>query len=161
MRRSKPKVFTIKTPAFHTHCPECRAEFINHQACGKAPGVIGYRECNCVQFSEEIKPCVTEYYSVPFKILQHYECVIQSVEKETFWAKLIDKTNVNESDEEAEFLTEKIPEGERSYIQPGAVFDWYIGDGKFKIRFRKAVWTKELLDEAHKRAEELKTKVMD
>ena len=154
MRRSKPKAFIIEAPAFHTHCPECGAEFINHQAPGKVPGVIGYRECDCVCFSEEIKPCVTEYYSVPFKILQRYECVVFAVEKATFWAKLIDKTK-DEPDAEGEFLLEKVPQEEHAYIKPGAVFDWYIGDGKFKIRFRKAVWTKEHLDKAHKRAEEL------
>lgn len=157
MKKQKSKAckqLYIEGPPFNTHCSECGAEYINHQAPMKPPGVIGYRECNCIWLCEEIKPSFTEYYSVPFKILQHYECVVLSVEEKTFWAKLIDKTK-DLPDEQGEFLLEKVPLEERCYIKPGAVFDWYIGDGKFKIRFRKAIWTKEQLDKAHKRAAKL------
>lgn len=61
-----------------------------------------------------------------FDVLQKFEGTVQSVQGDSFVARLIDKTN-SEPEEEAEIPLAEIMPGDRDLVKPGAVFYWVIG----------------------------------
>jgi hypothetical protein len=54
-------------------------------------------------------------------INKKYKCIIESIEKESFWARVEDCNNV-EFDELIEFNLQDISESDRSLIQEGVIF---------------------------------------
>lgn len=79
-----------------------------------------------------------------------------------FDARIVDRTDVNRSDEIATFSFESIPEPDISLIKSGAEFFWYIGykqgvrtprENFSKIRFRRlAKWTAKDINRINKKA---------
>ena len=99
-----------------------------------------------------------------FEVLQKWEGVVTKLEGDSFIAHLKD-LSFDSEDEEAEFPTEEISDGDRELLAPGAVFYWCIGYWKTvfgqrirasEIRFRRLpAWSSRELSKAHKDAEEL------
>jgi len=97
-----------------------------------------------------------------FKVLQQFEGVVQSFEKNEWTAWITDKTDSGRGREDVTFSTEEIPEPDRELAAPGAVFYWSIGykdsaDGQRErvsaIRFRRIpVWKKSDLAAAKEKA---------
>jgi len=52
---------------FETHCPLCKAEYINHQHPMKPAGVIGWRSCKCTFETKEVTPGVSIITQIPPK----------------------------------------------------------------------------------------------
>lgn len=48
-----------------THCPDCGAEYVHHQAPHKPPGVIMMTTCNCEYEIQHPSPGVTVIVRVP------------------------------------------------------------------------------------------------
>lgn len=65
-------------------------------------------------------------------IKQEWKGVVLSHDKDTFTARLEDKSNSNYPDEEVILSLEEIPKQEQKLIEPGAMFSWYIGTEKEK-----------------------------
>jgi hypothetical protein len=99
-----------------------------------------------------------------FYVLQEFEGTVLSLTHDSFFARLVDKTNPG-PEEEAEFPMNRVVEVDRELVQPGAIFEWRIGcheapDGKSSrasmIRFRRMpVWTAAEIERAERRAESL------
>lgn len=105
------------------------------------------------------------YVEVPrFVSLQKWECIVLDILDDAFTARLIDLTN-KETDEEAEFSIEEIPEADLFLLKPGAVFYWNIGyedslsgqrTRSSTLRFRRLpVWRSEELAAAKQEAKKL------
>jgi hypothetical protein len=104
---------------------------------------------------------------MPVEILQQYDGVVLSVDKESFWVRLFDKTSPEKPDEEGEILLKDYPKEEQDLIVPGAFFYWIIGyyestNGKCcpHSSFHFMNWKTEKYDpadlaDARKKAEEL------
>ena len=76
-----------------------------------------------------------------FLVLQEYEGVVITLERDSFWARLVNRTTRGAPDEEAEFLMEEVSSCDRRLVAEGAVFYWHIGyrDGKNGQRTRAAL----------------------
>ena len=61
-----------------------------------------------------------------FDVLQKFEGAVQSVQGDSFVARLVDKTN-SMPEEEAEIPLAEVMPGDRELVRPGAVFYWVIG----------------------------------
>ena len=72
-------------------------------------------------------PPVHQYPQSRFLVLQQYEGVVLSVDSESFWARLVNKTSPEETDVEGEFPLDVVSRPDRGLVEPGAVFYWYIG----------------------------------
>jgi len=100
-----------------------------------------------------------------FEVLQLYEGVVLSANNHSMWARLVNKTNELEEDEEAEFPLEEISYGDRKLIENGAVFYWYIGyydsasgqrTRESKIRFRRLpALSDDVIKKARMKAEDI------
>lgn len=62
-----------------------------------------------------------------FDVLQEYEGVVLTVDQESFWARLNNKTSPAAEDEEGEFPFEEVSRDDRWLVKPGSIFYWYIG----------------------------------
>jgi len=60
-------------------------------------------------------------------VLQQYEGVVLSIDRETFWARLNNKTSHEADEEEGEFSLEEVSKDDRWLVKPGSIFYWYIG----------------------------------
>jgi hypothetical protein len=98
------------------------------------------------------------------QLLQQWECVVRSIDREEFVAILHDMTDPSKAEEEAIFPLEEVPDSDRAFVEPGAVFYWSIGyrtssagqkDRISQIRFRRLpTWTASERREARARASE-------
>lgn len=92
------------------------------------------------------------------QLLQQWECVVRSVTPTEFVAVLYDLTDRSKPEEEATFPLDEVPDSDRSFVAPGAVFYWSIGyrtgstgqkDRISQIRFRRLpTWTRSERNEA-------------
>jgi hypothetical protein len=99
-----------------------------------------------------------------FRTLQQYEGVVLSIEKDAFWAKLVDKTTQGSENEQGEFPLDEVSDSDRRLVKPGAVFYWHIGyyDSPSGPRIRQSLIlfrrlpaiTEECLNEARRKARE-------
>lgn len=100
-----------------------------------------------------------------FNLLQLWEGVIEEVRDDAILVTLIDQTNRNYPEEEAEISIAEIPEGDRYLVQLGAVFYWSIGykegpgqprERVSRIRLRRLpAWSKRDIESARANAQEL------
>lgn len=89
---------------------------------------------------------------------QHFEGVVESVDADTFTARLVDLTNAKNVDELAEFPMRVVARVDRGAVSPGAVFDWFIrvAPRVNRIVFRRAKpFTPEQIEAAGREAERL------
>lgn len=103
-----------------------------------------------------------------FVRLQEFEGFVEELRKDSFVARLVDKTEKRE-DEQAEFSFEEISPSDRDLIQPGAIFYWTIGyldrvSGQRTrasvIKFRRLPqWTPSELAEARGRASKMRARL--
>lgn len=101
-----------------------------------------------------------------FKLLQAWEGVVVSVSEAEFVAKIRDRTNRDNPEEEVTLPKEDISPSEKDQIVPGAVFYWSIGykdaPGEprrrvSQIRFRRLpAWSQTEISMANKYAETLR-----
>lgn len=99
-----------------------------------------------------------------FTTLQRWEGTVIQVEKESFTARLYDKSATH-ADEEGDFSLEEVSPADRDLVMPGAVFYWSVGyldhrngqrTRESLIRFRRLpAWNKRELDEARDRAKKI------
>jgi len=97
---------------------------------------------------------------------QLWEGTVTEVHKEDFVARLNDRTNPNNPDEEATFDLSEVSAEDRELVVLGSAFYWIIGTvitlaGKHMnismIQFRRLpMWTSRALDRAAERAEHLR-----
>ncbi len=100
-----------------------------------------------------------------FFSLQKWEGVVTEITPDSFFARLVDKSN-EAPDEEAEFAIEEISSGDMHLLKIGAVFNWDIGYHESKggqrtkqsvIRFRRLpAWTNREIEDARKRAVQIR-----
>ena len=76
---------------------------------------------------------------------------VLTVTGDVFCARLTDD---KENEFEAEIAVSVLEEGEKQYLQPGAIFVWYFVAVN-KISFCDEVWTQEEIDAAEKEAKEI------
>jgi hypothetical protein len=100
------------------------------------------------------------------KLLQHWECVVESIDSDaqTFTAILRSLRNREDSEKEAAIPIEEITDDDRELLRRGAIFYWSIGyetsvSGTRKrfsrIKFRRLpAWTKRDLARVEKEAAE-------
>ena len=62
-----------------------------------------------------------------FNVLQYYEGVVLKVGRDSFWARLYNKTLQEADDEEGEFPFDEVSKDDRWLIKPGSIFYWHIG----------------------------------
>lgn len=62
-----------------------------------------------------------------FTSLQKWEGVVIKVDRDTFWARLLDLTGGALGEEEAEFPLEEVPAADADLLREGAIFYWNIG----------------------------------
>ncbi len=101
------------------------------------------------------------------KLIQEWAGIVLDYEegRDFFRARLSDKTNPLNSDEEADIILSDIPQEDLNLITPGAEFSWYIyyEEGKritkrrsSKIKFRRlAHWKKTDINNAKQKETEL------
>jgi hypothetical protein len=100
-----------------------------------------------------------------FIALHKWQGIVLEVGNGSFFAKLV-SLNGKDPDEEAEFSVEEVSKDDWPFIRAGAVFYWSIGYFDFHkgqrlrasiIRFRRLpAWTRKELDDANKRATEIR-----
>jgi hypothetical protein len=99
---------------------------------GNASPVLTYTmDFNRRQAEAIVRPSVVWVPVIPqtregFDVLQKFEGTVQSVQGDSFVARLVDKTN-SVPEEEAEIPLAEIMPGDRELVKPGAVFYWVIG----------------------------------
>lgn len=99
---------------------------------GSASSIQTYTlDLNRRQAEPVAKPSVVWVPVIPqtregFDVLQKFEGTVQSVQGDSFVARLVDKTN-SVPEEEAEIPLAEIMPGDRELVKPGAVFYWVIG----------------------------------
>jgi hypothetical protein len=80
------------------------------------------------------------------QLLQQWECVVRSVSTDEMLAVMYDLNDPSKPEEEAPFPLEEVPDSDRAFVEPGAVFYWSIGyrtsatgqkDRISQIRFRR------------------------
>lgn len=100
-----------------------------------------------------------------FSLLQHWEGTVATIAGDEFVATLRDLTDPSQSEEQASFPLDAVPDPDRDLLLPGAVFYWAIGyevtvTGTRKtvsmLRFRRLpAWTKSDILSAKAEAERL------
>ena len=98
--------------------------------------------------------------------LQVWEGAVISKEKDSFTARLFDETNEDEGEKEVEIEYDEISEDDLNLLEPGAIFNWYIGyqESAFGQRERKSTivfrrlpaWTKREIEEAKGKTQRIK-----
>lgn len=105
---------------------------------------------------------------VSFHPLQEWEGYVTAVRGSTFTARLTDLTeDATRAEEEADFPTDDVVEGDRELLAVGRVFRWAVGYflvGATRLRashivFRRLRWTKEELVRAEEEGRELAAKI--
>lgn len=99
-----------------------------------------------------------------FMVLQAWEGRVTDVHEETFWARLVDKTNGG-PEEEAKFYVDDVSADDRDLLQTGGVFYWSVGyfdsatGERLKsslIRFRRLpAWSHRTIAELERRVDEV------
>jgi hypothetical protein len=140
------------------------------QAAAENPGPSAtYTGFNRRSTEPAIKPSVVWVPVVPvsrenFEILQKFDGTVLSVTKDSFVARLVDRTNAA-PEEEAEIPFAEIMAGDRELVKPGAVLYWVIGyrreaHGQLSrssvIRFQRLpAWSPADVERAKQAAEKL------
>ena len=115
-------------------------------------------------------PLVKKPVSSPernFRLLQHWEGVVDEIGEETFWATLSDLTNPENAEEYAEFSLSEIAPDDLEILNPGVIFYWSIGYetttsgtrrrvSEFRLR-RNPTWTRRTIMNLGSEAERLAT----
>lgn len=84
-----------------------------------------------------------------------WEGYVQSVDKHTFSAVLVDKDG-REEELWVEIERRRLDKEERPLIAQDAIFDWTMGGPTFGLHFRRQrVWTQQELDQVRVRAAKL------
>ncbi len=102
-----------------------------------------------------------------FKTLQKWEGVVDCKNGDTFVARLKSiKGDSDQKETEAEIFIDDVPQNDRKYVEPGAVFYWSIGYQDKRsgqrmrgsiIRFRRLTsWTKKNIVNAERKMVEIR-----
>lgn len=79
----------------------------------------------------EISPLVRAPHIQPprrrFRLLQHWECVVSEVTRDSVWADIVDLTVRSRLDEVVELPLDDFVEADRHLLGEGSVFYWTIG----------------------------------
>lgn len=131
------------------------------------PGISGNLATEVITqnyFEPVFLPERTSVAQPRFIPLQKWEGTVIEVSGDTFFAHLVDQSNVG-PDEEAEFSLEEVTPEDKDLLEPGAVFYWNIGylvgvSGQrtrcSDIRFRRLpVWRADELEQAKLEAKKL------
>lgn len=113
----------------------------------------------------------TAPHDLSFHALQEWEGYVLDIQRETFTARLVDKTAQGTVEGEiGEFAISDISDDDRALLRPGAIFRWTIGYQRTKggtkrrvsdIVFRRLpMWTKSELSESAKRAKDLAERIV-
>lgn len=95
---------------------------------------------------------------VPENTLQHWECVVDAIDHEAVWLRLLDVTaGALCADESAEVPLAEFTEKMLSVMQPGTLLAWFIHETPHgtasTFRLHTAKWTQEDIDRANADAE--------
>lgn len=160
-----PSIAAVQAEESHT---QVHYEFSLTAASASAPATFNYTK-------QEVKAFINEPVAIPnrsyvvherFQTLQRWEGVVLNVLTDTFNARLVDRTDPDRVDEEAEFFVADVAEADLPLLEEGAVFYWSIGyrnalDGQrqrvSEIRFRRLpAWSKKDIETAKQAAQRLK-----
>lgn len=100
-----------------------------------------------------------------FKLLQHWEGVVDEIGEDGFWATLSDLTNPDNPEEYAELPLSEVALTDLEILKPGAVFYWSIGYettpagtrrrvSEVRLR-RNPTWTRRAIENLESEAERL------
>lgn len=102
-----------------------------------------------------------------FRLLQHWEGVVDEVGEDTFWATLSDLTNPENPEEFAELPLSEITPADLVILKPGGIFYWSIGYdtspagtrsrvSRIQLK-RNPIWTRRAIENLGSEAERLAT----
>lgn len=86
--------------------------------------------------------------------LQKWEGCVDSVEKDSFWARIKDMADLS-CCYSIEIDFKALKDSEKKWLAPGALFVWYTKKDRSLIRFKHRRWTAEEIKEAEQNAKEI------
>ncbi len=102
-----------------------------------------------------------------FRLLQHWEGVVDEVGEDSFWATLSDLTKPDNPEEYAELPLSEVAPADLEILKPGAVFYWSIGYETTPAGTRRRVsevhlrrnptWTRRAIENLESEAERFAT----